>query len=158
MNPQPRQHLLFDQDWTFARGDVPGAEIAAFDDTDWRKLGLPHDWSIEGPFSEDHPCGGRGGSLPGGVGWYRKRFTLPSQDRDRKVIIQFDGVYKNCDVWLNGQHLGFHPYGYTSFHYDLTPFLNFGKAENVLAVRVSAGSLAETGKSTRCIAPCGLVE
>ncbi|MBN1935587.1 MAG: DUF4982 domain-containing protein [Anaerolineae bacterium] len=136
MNLEPRQHLLFDQDWRFARGDLPGAEAAAFDDAGWRSLDLPHDWSIEGPFSEDAPCGGGGGSLPGGIGWYRKRFTLSDQDRDKKAILQFDGVYKNCAVWLNGQRLGFHPYGYTSFHYDITPYLNLGEQENVLAVRV----------------------
>ena len=109
MKLEPRHQLLFDSDWRFARGDVDGAEAVAFDDADWRRLNLPHDWSIEGPFSEDAPCGGGGGYLPGGVGWYRKRFTLPDQDRDKRVTIQFDGVYKNCDVWLNGQRLGFHP-------------------------------------------------
>jgi beta-galactosidase len=136
MEQSSRQHILFDLSWTFTRGDVSGAESIAFDDAGWRRLNLPHDWSIEGPFSPDHPCGGRGGSLPGGVGWYRKRFSLPEQERGRKVSVQFDGVYKNCDVWINGRHLGFHPYGYTSFHYDLTPYLRFGEQENVLSVRV----------------------
>ncbi len=136
MNLEPRQHLVFDLDWRFARGDVPDAHVVAFDDADWRRLDLPHDWSIEEPFSEDAPCGGGGGSLPGGTGWYRKRFALPEAGRGRRATIQFDGVYKNCDVWLNGRHLGFHPYGYTSFYYDLTPYLHFGGQENVLAVRV----------------------
>jgi beta-galactosidase len=136
MNLQSRQHLFFDRGWCFARGDIAGAEAVLFDDTGWRTLDLPHDWSIEGPFSEDAPCGGGGGYLPGGIGWYRKQFSLPSQGRDRQVTIQFDGVYKNCDVWLNGQHLGLHPYGYTSFYYDLTPHLYSGEQENVLAVRV----------------------
>ena len=136
MCQQTRVHTFFDADWTFSKGDVAGAEAPPFDDSGWRRLDLPHDWSIEGPFSEDHPCGGGGGSLPGGIGWYRKRFSLPGQDRDRRVTVQFDGVYKHCDVWINGQHLGFHPYGYTSFHYDLTPHLNAGEQENVLAVRV----------------------
>ncbi|MGC9349309.1 MAG: sugar-binding domain-containing protein, partial [Anaerolineae bacterium] len=71
---------------------------------------LPHDWSIEGPFDQNAPAGGGGGYLPGGIGWYRKRFKLPDQDQDKRAAIQFDGVYKNCDVWLNGHHLGFHPY------------------------------------------------
>lgn len=130
-----RQHNLFDTDWRFVRRDVPGAEAVAFDDADWRALDLPHDWSIEGSFSEDAPCGGGGGYLPGGVGWYRKHFALPAGDEGRRVTAQFDGVYKHADVWINGQHLGFHPYGYTSFAYDLTPYVHFG-AENVLAVRV----------------------
>jgi beta-galactosidase len=130
-----RQRILFDGDWGFFKGEIAGAEATAFDDTDWRRLDLPHDWSIEGPFSQDHPSGGRGGSLPGGVGWYRKRFVLRVQAQGTKVTVQFDGVYKNCDVWLNDQHLGFHPYGYTSFHYDLTPHLRSAGQENVLAVR-----------------------
>ena len=136
MDGNGRQRVLFDADWSFFKGNVAGAEAVAFDDTGWRRLDVPHDWSIEGSFSEDAPSGGRGGSLPGGVGWYRKRFNLPNQDRGRKATIQFDGVYKHCDVWLNGHHLGFHPYGYTSFTYDLTPHLRFGEQENVLAVRV----------------------
>jgi len=134
MAEQTARQRPFDADWTFIKGDVLGAEDPAFDDTDWRQLDLPHDWSIEGPFSEDHPSGGGGGSLPGGVGWYRKRFSLPAHDRDKRISVTFDGVYKECDVWINGHHLGSHPYGYTSFHYDLTPHL--GEGENVLAVRV----------------------
>ncbi len=136
MSLDPRQYLLFDEDWRFVQGDVPDAQAPAFDDAAWRVLNLPHDWSIEGPFSEEHPSGARGGALPGGVGWYRKKFTLPVQAKGKRVILQFDGVYKNCDVWLNGHHLGFHPYGYTSFHHDLTPYVHVGEAENVLAVRV----------------------
>ena len=136
MDRYPRQHTRFDTDWTFTRGDVPGAEAPTFNDSAWRRLDLPHDWSIEGPFSEDHPSGARGGALPGGVGWYRKEFVLLDQDPDSQVTLQFDGVYKNCDVWLNGQHLGFHPYGYTSFYYNLTPHVRFGGQGNVLAVRV----------------------
>lgn len=136
MNLEPRQHLLFDLGWRFARGNAPGAQVPTFDDAGWQQLDLPHDWSIEGPFSENAPCGGGGGSLPGGIGWYRKRFALPERDQGKRATLQFDGVYKNCDVWLNGQHLGFHPYGYTSFYYDITPWLHFGEQENVLAVRV----------------------
>jgi beta-galactosidase len=136
MDRDARRHVSLDADWAFARGDAAGAADAAFDDSGWRKLNLPHDWSIEGPFSEDHPAGGGGGSLPGGVGWYRKRFILPAQDQGKKVSVEFDGVYKNCDVWVNGHHLGFHPYGYTSFCYDLTPHLRFDKQGNALAVRV----------------------
>jgi beta-galactosidase len=136
MAEQIARRRSFDADWTFIKGDVPGAEDPAFDDASWRWLDLPHDWSIEGPFSEDHPSGGGGGSLPGGVGWYRKRFTLPAADRGKRISVTFDGVYKECEAWINGHRLGTHPYGYTSFHYDLTPHLHVGEGENVLAVRV----------------------
>ncbi len=136
MHHHTRQHMLFDTDWLFVQRDLPDAEILTFDDSSWRALDLPHDWSIEGPFGEDAPCGGGGGSLPGGAGWYRKHFALPVEDEGRRVTVQFDGVYKHSDVWINGQHLGFHPYGYTSFAYDLTPYVYFGAQENVLAVRV----------------------
>ncbi|MGQ1891925.1 beta-galactosidase GalB [Thermophagus sp. OGC60D27] len=106
------------------------------DDSKWRVLNLPHDWSIEGTFSPDHPADVGGGALPGGVGWYRKSFSLPENDRNKKVFIDFDGVYMNSEVWINGHYLGKRPYGYISFRYDLTPHLNFGDKENVLAVKV----------------------
>ncbi len=131
-NAGARQRLSFDEGWKFSRGDFPGAEVAAFSDQTCRDVGLPHDWSIEGPYSKDEPTGGSGGYLPTCFGWYRKRFTLPAANR--RVQIEFDGVYQRSDVWINGQHLGFRPYGYSSFAYDLTPHLNTG--ENVIAVRV----------------------
>jgi beta-galactosidase len=133
---QPRQRLLMDFGWKFIPGDSPGAEAVAFDDSPWHILNLPHDWSIEGPYSETNSSGGGGGYLLTGVGWYRKEFTMPESSRGRKAVVEFDGVYRNSDVWLNGHHLGHWPYGYSSFHYDLTPFLNFGSKTNVLAVRV----------------------
>jgi beta-galactosidase len=136
MDLAPRQHLLINQAWKFSRGDELGAESTAFDDSNWRILNLPHDWSIEGPFSQDAPCGGGGGYLPGGIGWYRKHFNITAQERGKQVSIQFDGVYKKSDVWINGHHLGFHPYGYTSFYYDLTPYLHYGDKENIIVVRV----------------------
>src|SRR5438128_2555740 len=131
----PRVTSSFDSDWRFLKGDVPGAEKADFDDSGWRKLDVPHDWSIEGPFDEKNPTGGAGGFLPAGVGWYRKHFTLPIGYRDRRVFIDFDGVMANSDVWINGFHLGRRPYGYVSFRYELTGHLNFGGKQNVLAVR-----------------------
>jgi beta-galactosidase len=126
----------FDFDWKFLKGDAAEAQRADFVDSAWRTLNLPHDWSIEGPYSETHPTGGSGGYLPTGIGWYRKHFFIPQQYKDRKVFIELDGVYMNSDVWINGHHLGNHPYGYTSFHYDMTPYLNYGDKKNVLAVRV----------------------
>jgi len=131
-NAGARQRLTFDGGWKFSRGDFPGAESPGFSDQAWRDVDLPHDWSIEGPYGKDEPTGGSGGYLPTGFGWYRKRFTSPAANR--RVQVEFDGVYQRSDVWINGQHLGFRPYGYSSFAYDLTPHLNVG--ENVIAVRV----------------------
>lgn len=132
---RPRSRESFDFGWKFFRGDASGAQAPSFADDGWRSLDLPHDWSIEGPFGEHEPSGGSGGYLPTGIGWYRKRFPVPESDRGRKIAIEFDGVYQNSEVWINGRYLGLRPYGYISFAYDLTPHLNFGK-ENVLAVKV----------------------
>ena len=135
-SPSVRMRSVFDTDWKFHRDDIAGGQNPDLDDAGWQGVTLPHDWSIEGPIDENHPSGWGGGFLPGGVGWYRKSFAVPAEQRGKRFVVEFDGVYKNCDVWLNGQHLGFHPYGYTSFQYDLTPQLRFGDESNVLAVRV----------------------
>ena len=124
----------FDRDWCFLKGDAPGADKQEFDDSAWRKLDVPHDWSIEGPIDEKNLTGQGGGFMPSGVGWYRKHFTVSNDFRDRLVFIEFDGVMANSDVWINGFHLGTRPYGYISFSYELTPHINFGK-DNVIALR-----------------------
>ncbi|HJS43548.1 MAG TPA: glycoside hydrolase family 2 TIM barrel-domain containing protein, partial [Gemmatimonadales bacterium] len=131
-----RQTASFDRNWRFHLGDVAGAQQLAFADSGWRRLDLPHDWSIEGPFSEQNPAGVAGGALPGGIGWYRKTFSLPTGDTGKLVFIEFDGVYRNSEVWINGHYLGKRPYGYSSFRYELTPRLRYGKQRNVIAVRV----------------------
>lgn len=131
-----REHQSFDSDWRFSRGDPVGAEKISYPDAEWRGVDLPHDWSIEGPYDERSPMGGTGGYLPAGVGWYRKIFHLPETARNRLVRLQFDGVYQHSTVWVNGHKLGTRPYGYATFSYDLTPYLNFGDAPNVVAVRV----------------------
>ena len=123
----------FDFGWKFFKGDAPGAQQPNFADASWRDVDLPHDWSIEGPFSD--AAGSARRSLPTGIGWYRKRFSIPESYRDRKVVIEFDGVYQLSEVWINGQYLGKRPYGYISFCYDLTPHLKFG-GDNVIAVKV----------------------
>ncbi len=126
----------FDPNWRFLKNDVSGAEKPSFDDSKWRKLDVPHDWSIEGPYDQSNPTSRGGGYLPSGIGWYRKIFTLNEADAKRKVSIEFDGVMASSDVWINGFHLGKRPYGYSSFSYDLSGHLNFGKGKtNVLAVR-----------------------
>jgi beta-galactosidase len=133
---QSRRLLPMDSNWKFHLGDAQGAQAAAFDDGGWRTLNVPHDWSIEGPFDPNSPTGPGGGYLPGGVGWYRKRFTLPAEDARRRVFIDFDGVMAHSDVWINGFHLGRRPYGYVSFRYELTGHLAFsGSKPNLLAVR-----------------------
>src|SRR6185503_18565101 len=133
--PKPsRYHLLMDRNWKFFLGDDSTASKTAFNDNSWRVLDLPHDWSIEGEFKKDAPTGGGGGYAQTGIGWYRKEFVLPASVRGKQVSIQFDGVYMNSEVWINGHHLGKRPNGYISFYYDLTPYLVSGK--NTIAVRV----------------------
>jgi len=129
-----RQRLSMDPGWRFTLGDPAGAQQPAFDDRQWRRLDLPHDWSIEGTPRQDAPAGGRGGYFPTGTGWYRKAFRLPAGARGQMVWLEFDGVYMNSDVWINGVPLGRRPYGYVSFAYDITPHLVSGI--NVVAVRV----------------------
>ena len=130
-----RTRERFDAGWKFLNADIPGAELSNFDDSAWRTLDLPHDWSIEGPFAENNISGQSLAYLPGGVGWYRKSFKLSKADKGQRIFIDFDGVFRFSDVWINGRHLGFFPDGYTSFHYELTPHLVFNR-QNILAVRV----------------------
>lgn len=137
----PRLRQNFDAAWRFHLGDVPGADAPGFDDSAWRPLNLPHDWSIEGPYAPSNASGT--GYLPAGIGWYRKSFRLPEAARGRQVSIEFDGVYRDSDVWINGRHLGHRPYGYSSFAYDLTPYLDFAGA-NRLAVRVDHHEVADS--------------
>ncbi len=126
----------FCKSWKFHLGEVSNGQEPGLDDSQWRLLDLPHDWSIEGEFSNDHPATPSGGALPGGIGWYRKTFTAPDSKKERLAFIDFDGVYCNSEVWINGHYLGKRPYGYISFRYELTPFLKYGEENNVLAVKV----------------------
>ncbi|WP_163707205.1 sugar-binding domain-containing protein [Mangrovibacterium lignilyticum] len=125
----------FDFDWKFALGDYPDAGNENYNDSSWRQLDLPHDWSIEGQISLHNPTGNDGGYFPAGIGWYRKSFSVPKDWKDQKIAIYFEGVYMSAEVFVNGQSVGMHPYGYTSFYYDLSPYIKFGH-ENVIAVRV----------------------
>ena len=128
---QARQRQNFDADWLFILGDSAQMSQVDYNDSFWCRLDVPHDWAIEGDFYAGNPSGAGGGALPGGVGWYRKHFSL---DKVEKVFIEFDGVYMNSTVYVNGQEVGFRPYGYSSFEYDITPFVHEG--DNVVAVRV----------------------
>lgn len=135
-NAQLRKNIDFSSDWKFNLGNDSTASNETFNDAAWRTLNLPHDWSVEGSFSKDHPATNQGGALPGGIGWYRKTFILTEVDNEKKVAIEFDGVYRNSEVWINGHYLGKRPNGYISFSYDLTPYLKFGNQKNVIAVKV----------------------
>ena len=126
----------FDNAWKFQLGDTIGANGIAFNDSNWRTLNLPHDWSIEGKFSKDNPSTAGGGALPGGIGWYRKTFSLSKENAGKMVYIDFDGIYHNSEVWINGHYLGKRPNGYISFQYDLTPYVHFGDSTNLIAVKV----------------------
>ena len=130
-----REKLLFNKDWKFVIDDNPQFRNPSYEDTSWRLLDLPHDWSIEGEY--DKSVGGTGGFFPVGVGWYRKTFVLPESMKEKQVIIQFDGIYMNSEVWINGKFLGRYPYGFTTFQYDLTEYIKSGKdGKNTIAVRV----------------------
>ena len=133
--PFARQVLSADFDWRFVRGDPAGAEGPSFADASWRLVSLPHDWSIEGTPDPQSPTGNGGGYFPAGVGWYRKTFEAPATWKGKRVSVEFDGVYRNATVYLNGRRVGTRPNGYSSFAFDLTPDLAFG-SRNVLAVRV----------------------
>jgi beta-galactosidase len=138
-----RSRDTFDFSWKFLKGDSPGAQRPQFADAGWRDVDLPHDWSIEGPFDQNAPSSGAGAYLPTGVGWYRKRFRVPEAARSKVTVLEFDGVYQNSEVWINGHYLGLRPCGFIPFNYDLTPYLNFA-GENVVAVRV------DNSKQTNC--------
>jgi len=126
---------LFDHNWTFKIGDYPEAKLPDYKDAEWRKLDIPHDWSIEGKLDQENPMGGAGGYFPAGVAWYRKSFEVPSDYKGRKISIYFEGVYMNAEVYINGHSLGVHPYGYTSFAHDLTPYIQYND-KNIIAVKV----------------------
>ena len=125
----------FDAGWKFFLGDDSTARERDFVDSKWRVLDLPHDWSIEGDFSEKNTTGQQEGGLPAGVGWYRKTFRLPAVSAGKNIFIEFDGIYRNSEVWINGHYLGKRPNGYISFRYELTSWL-LKAGSNVLAVRV----------------------
>ena len=134
---QARERVNFDKGWKFMLADKPEMAKADFDDSGWRKLDVPHDWAIEGDFYVGNPSGAGSGALPGGIGWYRKHFVIESGELtvlNSRIFIEFDGVYMNSTVYVNGQKVGYRPYGYSSFEYEITPYLKEGN--NVVAVKV----------------------
>lgn len=130
-----RDRQSFDKDWLFVLADSASMQNSEYADGHWRRLNLPHDWAIEGDFSPSNPSGASGGALPGGIGWYRKHFSLSPDEKYDRFTITFDGVYMNSTVYINGHKLGTRPYGYSTFEYDLTPYI-YKKGDNVIAVKV----------------------
>ena len=114
----------FNGNWKFFLGDAGNGQEFSFDDSGWESIQLPHDYSIEQGYSSNMEA--ESGYLPGGVGWYRKHFTVPESASDKQVRVDFDGVYMNATVYINGTKLGTHPYGYSPFSFDLTPYLKLG--------------------------------
>lgn len=133
LTAQARERQNFDNGWRFVLADSAQMSKTDYHDTHWRALNLPHDWAVEGDFLCSNPSGAGGGALPGGIGWYRKTFNLQKKQGER-YFIEFDGVYMNARVYINGKEVGYRPYGYSSFEYDITPYLIAGR--NVVAVRV----------------------
>ena len=136
LSAQHKTRVSFNNDWKFKLDSVGSYSDASANDASWRTLNLPHDWSVEGKFDKNAPAGTGGGALPGGLGWYRKTFSIPATQKGKAIFIEFDGVYRNGEVFINGHSLGIRPYGYSSFQYDLTPYLNYGNDKNVIAVKV----------------------
>ena len=151
VNAQERIIEDFNFDWSFKLGDDQQFATNDFDDSSWRELHLPHDWSIEGEFSKDNPSTPGGGALPGGIGWYRKHFRSPKLD-GRHIAIEFDGIFMNSTVFVNGHKVGFRPYGYSSMSYDITPYLNPQGEENIIAVRCDNSEQP----NSRWYAGCGI--
>lgn len=129
------RHARFNEGWLFLKADAAGAEAPGFEDASWRRLTLPHDWAIEGPFDKQYNPS-TGGLPVSGTGWYRKHFKIPASEKGRVVSVEFDGAMSNARVWLNGTEVAFRPYGYSSFAVDLTPQIRWDEA-NVLAVRLT---------------------
>ena len=152
---------LFDEEWRFMKGDIANAERPDFDDSDWRELTIPHDWNIEphavqndkyiGPFTKGTKDSTSTGNFDGGIGWYRKYFTVEKNDAGKVFYLCLDGVSVQSDVWVNGHHMGFHPNGYTPFNYNITKYLNAAGKENVVAIKT-----VNTGDNSRWYPGAGL--
>jgi beta-galactosidase len=138
---QDSRGISFNAGWKFKRGDVENGERLSLDDGTWQKVNLPHDWSIDGPFSDEWASGT--GYLPSGKAWYRKSFTLPADRRNKQMYLYFDGVYKNSEVWINEKYFGKRPNGCASFYYDITPYLK-KEGNNIVAVKVDHTDFADS--------------
>lgn len=133
----------FDFDWNFSLSDNQKYADRTYNDESWERIQLPHDWSIK--LSFDKKMGGSAAHLPGGIGWYRKQFKLPRSYNGKVISILFDAICHQSDVYINGHHLGFRPYGFCSIEYDLTPYLDYD-GENVIAVRVNRSGVKDVAR------------
>lgn len=131
-----RKVFLFCDDWHFQLGDFEDAISLQYDDSSWQQVTLPHDWSILSGFSNENPTLARGGYVPAGIGWYRKNFKIDKKFQNKKIEIEFEGIYRNATIWVNGEKVGFRPNGYIAQRYDIGKYLNFGGKYNLIAVRV----------------------
>lgn len=134
----------FNQNWKFSLANEPNAEAIDFDDTNWRTLNVPHDWSIEKGYQKEGETASSTGFVEGGIGWYRKTFIVNVNDKDKHISVLFDGVYNNSEVWINGHFLGKRPNGYSSFSYNLSDYLNFDGSLNVIAVKVDRKAYSDS--------------
>ena len=136
-----QRNIPLDADWRFHRGGCVGAQLLQYNDSAWRNINLPHDWSIEdlegkpSPFDKNATAQQSTGFTVGGVGWYRKQLDVPQSYQGKRVIIRFDGVYNNSEIFLNGDFLAKQPYGYSTFEIDLSQKLKFNQ-KNLIAVKV----------------------
>lgn len=133
-NKEVRITEKFNKNWKFSLQEEDAFSVD-YNDSGWRTLNVPHDWSIEGGFDKENPAGIGGGALPGGIGWYRKYFKLAAKDSLKRIFINFDGIYMNSEVYVNGKLVGKRPNGYISFSYDITDFVTFGESQNLIAVK-----------------------
>ena len=138
-----REIIDFNFNWKFNLGEIKEAKNIDLNDSSWETIRLPHDWSVTQSYTKINTSSSTG-FLPGGIGWYRKSFTLPRQDSNKVIWIEFDGIYNNSTIWLNGQLLGTRPYGYSSFSFELSEHLNFGEKPNVISVRVDRSAYADS--------------
>ena len=129
-----RHKSLWTKGWAFYLGDPDQAERSDFPDSNWRRLDLPHDWSIEGAYKEDNPSGIAGAFLPGGIAWYRKSLDWNESWRDKRIGLTFDGIYMNASIYVNGEKIASQPYGYIGVDLDITDYLK--SDGNVIAVKV----------------------
>ncbi|WP_298537524.1 sugar-binding domain-containing protein [uncultured Algibacter sp.] len=139
-----REIVDFNFNWQFHLGDIPEAFEKNFNDDNWKSIKVPHDWSIEEGYLKTGETASSTGFVPGGMGWYRKTFTLKPKDKEKHISIMFDGVYNNSSVWINGHLLGTRPNGYISFSYNLTEYLNFDGSDNVIAVKVDHSAYVDS--------------
>ncbi len=133
----------FNFDWKFTLDKQQAAHQYQYDDSNWQSVRLPHDWAVALPYTNENAAASTGFKA-GGIGWYRKTFTLPSSDKNKKIWVEFDGIYNNSRIWLNGHYIGGRPYGYASFQVDLSEYAHYGDKENVITVKVDRTAYADS--------------